>query len=138
MLEEATDSIPLFSLEGRKSRGKLVSCFDGDTCHIVLEMDNALVKFNCRLIGIDTPEIHLPPNAPFRDELKAAAFKARDRLKELCQGIVEVQCFSWDKYGRLLVRLYNHEGKCVNDSLVEEGLAVKYDGGTKGKWAPPL
>jgi endonuclease YncB( thermonuclease family) len=46
--------------------------------------------------------------------------------------IITVKCLEFDKYGRLLVELYNKDGtKSFNDILVEKNLAVKYDGGTK-------
>ena len=40
-----------------------------------------------------------------------------------------------EKYGRVLAKLHRN-GVCLNDWLVKEGLAVPYDGGTKG--VPPL
>ena len=44
-----------------------------------------------------------------------------------------------DKYGRLLVRVWTDEGVCVNDLLLEERLAVAYEGGKKTPWTslPP-
>jgi hypothetical protein len=48
------------------------------------------------------------------------------------KNLVSVKCLEWDKFGRLLVELYNKDDtKSFNDILVEKQLAVKYDGGTK-------
>lgn len=49
--------IPLFSMEGIFTKGKVVSVYDGDTCKIVIMFNDSLCKFNCRLCGIDTPEL---------------------------------------------------------------------------------
>ena len=40
-----------------------------------------------------------------------------------------------DKYGRWLAKLFALDtGVCVNEVLVQEGLAHRYDGGTKAPW----
>ncbi len=47
--------------------------------------------------------------------------------------LITVKCLEFDKYGRLLVELYNNN-KCFNNILVEKNLAVNYDGGHKTIW----
>jgi endonuclease YncB( thermonuclease family) len=45
--------------------------------------------------------------------------------------IITVFCHEFDKYGRLLISLYNNEENHVisyNDTLISEGFAKKYDG----------
>ena len=44
-----------------------------------------------------------------------------------------MKCLEFDKYGRLLVELYDdiNNSKSFNKLLVEKELAVNYDGGTK-------
>jgi endonuclease YncB( thermonuclease family) len=44
--------------------------------------------------------------------------------------LIHVECYKFDKYGRLLVVLFNNN-KSINDTLIKEGFAKKYDGGTK-------
>lgn len=113
----------------------ILAAHDGDS--LVARIDLPLsvsVTRHVRLMGIDTPEL---VNAD--PELKAKAFKARDRLASLTVGVAG--CFvetagKGDKYGRLLARVLmpNHETgaeTCVNDLLVNEGLAVSYNGGKR-------
>lgn len=150
-----TDDIELFSLNGQILLGKIVEMYDGDTCKIVLALNNNLQKFNCRLLGLDTPEMKPPNDKPNRDIEILNAHKCRNRLLQLttscsCQvdsilkkselktllklnkKIIIVKCNEFDKYGRLLVELVSDEtNKTVNQILVEEKYAKAYDGGTK-------
>jgi endonuclease YncB( thermonuclease family) len=49
------------------------------------------------------------------------------------QKLIHVECLDFDKYGRLLVRLWQEESseKSVNSILIEENFAKEYDGGKK-------
>lgn len=146
-----------FSLNGKKVVAKVVDIYDADTCKIVFELDNKLVKFNCRLVGIDTPEMKPPKSDPNRDAEKKKAKQARNRMVQLCSNVeceinimykkkqikalldqhtklVEVRCYDFDKYGRLLIDITDLEdSKTFNQVLIDEGFAYSYDGGTKKK-----
>ena len=52
--DEVKDA-PLFSLEGQEIKAKVVSVYDGDTVKCVFPKKD--VKWNCRLSGVDTPEL---------------------------------------------------------------------------------
>ena len=54
-LEDCTKDTPEFSLCGMTLTGKVVECYDADTCKIALPLQNMFYKFTCRLNGIDTP-----------------------------------------------------------------------------------
>jgi len=147
-----------FSLNGLKTSGKIVEIYDGDTCKIVLLNNNILQKFNCRINGIDTPEMKPPLNKPNREIEIKNAYRCRNRLIQLCTStniaidvdsdvkkvsldtntkIVYVECLEFDKYGRLLVNIYEKEtpkSLSYNDILVNEGFAKKYNGGTKDEF----
>ena len=148
--------IDLFSLEENKVKCKVTNIYDADTCKIIFKLDNKIVKFNCRLSGIDAPEMKPPMAQKNREEEKIVAQKARNRLLQLCSNVVvdlqklyqkkEVQeildkntklitanCGKFDKYGRLLVELSNN-GVIFNQILINEGYAYAYDGGTKKKF----
>jgi len=156
-LELATSDTPEFTLNNQILNGKVVYVYDGDTVHIVFKIDNKLVKFNCRLLGIDTPEI--APKNIVDKELKnqeiLAAYKSRDYLisrvsnvlitknkmnknevKKLLSKstkIMCVKCYDFDKYGRLLVELFEDSNlvKSINQDMVDNKHALGYDGGTK-------
>jgi endonuclease YncB( thermonuclease family) len=157
-LEDCNKDTPEFSLCGLSLKGKIVECYDADTCKIALPLQNVFYKFTCRLNGIDTPEMKPHKDKPNRDAEILWAKKARaELLKMICDNtlastfdnldikkddviktleknkkLVTVKCLEFDKYGRLLVELYNDNNeKSFNIQLVEKNLAVSYDGGHK-------
>jgi endonuclease YncB( thermonuclease family) len=148
-----SDDINEFSLNNIKTIGKVVEIYDGDTCKIVLITNNMLYKFNCRLIGLDTPEMKPSLTKNNRELEISNAYRSRNRLiklstscnididstikKQDCKMVIDsntkiitVFCHEFDKYGRLLVSLYNNEDDVIsyNDTLISEGFAKKYDG----------
>jgi endonuclease YncB( thermonuclease family) len=163
LLEDCTKDTPEFSLCGLTLKGKVVELYDADTCKIALPIFDKFYKFTCRLNGIDTPEMKPLKSKPNRDNEIIWAKKARaELLKMICDNnlhssfdnldikkddiikelqnnkkLVNVKCEIWDKYGRLLVELYNTDetdftfNKSFNNILIEKNLAVAYGGGTK-------
>ena len=152
------DDVEIFSLSGQNKFGKIVDIYDADTCKIIFFLDNKIVKFNCRLNGIDAPELRQSKKNPNRIIEKNKAKKARNRLiqlstdvniqidyhfnkknkKELMDKntkILKIECSDFDKYGRLLVKLYDLENyNCINNILIEEGYAKHYNGVKKDKF----
>jgi endonuclease YncB( thermonuclease family) len=136
-----TKDVKMFSLEGRVCVGKVVDVYDGDTVKIVFPLTDKepdrLYKWNCRLINVDTPEIRTR-------NLKEKAFgkSVRDKLREkILNSLVKVRCEDFDKYGRLLAEIFTipdnagqNQEYSINEWLIENGYAKKYDGGTKTKW----
>ena len=149
--------IPKFSLQNRRFQPKVVDIYDADTCKVIFFLDDQFVKFNCRLLGIDTPEMKPSRNKPGRDKEKIKAKQARNRLVQLCTNIkckiatlykkkqvkellckntkiIQIICYDFDKYGRLLIEISDlDDTKTFNQVLIDEGYAYKYDGGTKKK-----
>ena len=147
-------SVP--TLNGLCVPGKVVDVHDGDSCKIVVMLPtNKLTLLNCRLQGIDAPEIKPPLKLLGRDKIIQMALQSRNRLIQLCtdcmlssessssagslepilfknRKCVTVQCGEYDKYGRVLVKLTPfQETKTCNERLLEEHLVVPYDGGKK-------
>ena len=126
----------MFSFEGRECLGKVVDVYDGDTVKIVFPLSEKeperLYRWNCRLINVDTPEIRTK-----NLKEKAYAKVVRDKLREkILNKLVYVKCLDFDKYGRLLVEIFDNEKceECINNWLILNEYAKKYDGGTKSKW----
>lgn len=118
-------------------RAHVTRVYDGDTVTATLDLGmNITRKCSCRLSGVDTPEIRTKVAGE-----REAAYKARDRVRELVldKWVTLHSIEKPDKYGRLLVRVWTDEGVCVNDLLLEERLAVAYEGGKKTPWTslPP-
>ena len=110
--------------------GKVVKVYDGDTITIAarLEGNPTLYRFSVRLNGIDTPEMRGKTEGE-----KRVAVKARDQLSQLIMGErVELKDVEMEKYGRLLATVF-HQGRNLNQWMLDQKLAVAYDGGTKGE-----
>jgi endonuclease YncB( thermonuclease family) len=150
-LKLVNDDVPKYSLKGKKLTGKVVYVYDGDTVHIVFYIMNSFVNFICRLDGIDTPEL-CPKNNNILE--KNAGIKSRNYLiskvvnnlsepiseiitkkdiKKICEKstkLITVNCGDFDKYGRLLVELFDNN-LCINQAMIDNKFAIAYDGGTK-------
>jgi endonuclease YncB( thermonuclease family) len=129
---------PRFALTG-KHTCRIVSLHDGDTFTGVINMGGTYWTFNIRVNGIDTPE--MTSKAP-------DAYRARERLFQMLTGEnVDTLAFKKkdfdayfknrytslifeadgsDKYGRVLANLPH-----ITQTLIREGLAYEYHGGTK-------
>lgn len=135
---DITDA-PMFSLEGLEIKAKVISVYDGDTikCVFPLKDSNKLYKWNCRLSGVDTPEIRTR-----NKEEKQYGKKVRDDLrKQILNKVVTIKCGDFDKYGRLLVELKDYcenETCSINEWLINKEYAFRYNGGKKSSWADYL
>ena len=126
------DSIPMLTFKGKRFNCKVVSVYDGDTIKVIFPLNGVLYKWNCRLTGVDTPELRT------RHKLeKEKGYIVRDELrKKILNKVVTLECGDLDKYGRLLVKIICDDGKCrVDEWLIESGYAFYYEGGTKTSWA---
>jgi endonuclease YncB( thermonuclease family) len=129
-LEEITDA-PFFSFNEKEFEAKVVDVYDGDTIKVVFPFKDTLYKWNCRLNGVDTPELRTKCKIE-----KEHGYKARDSLREkILNKIIKIRCGNFDKYGRLLIDIYcQGETESVNTWLITNNFAFSYDGGTKKKW----
>ena len=127
--DEVNSDTEELSFENQVITGKVVSVYDGDTIKCVFPLNDKFYKWNCRINGIDTPEIRT------RSKLeKEMGYKARDFLREKnIKKMVEIHCGEFDKYGRLLVNI-KLDNQDMSELLIKEGLAFRYDGGTKQDW----
>ena len=109
--------------------GRVIKVYDGDTITIASKLpfnDSPLYRLSVRFNGIDTPEI----KGKTEDE-KNAAKSARDALSNLILNkVVILKNIQSEKYGRILAEVYLDE-LCLNDWMIQQRYAIKYDGGTK-------
>ena len=109
--------------------GKVVKVYDGDTFTLAAKLPNTdgpVYRFTVRLNGIDTPEIKGKTATE-----KELAKKARDALSSLIMNkIIILKNIETEKYGRLLAEVYVDDIN-INNYMVDNKYAVKYDGGTK-------
>ncbi len=125
-------TIKPFTLSGLVKLAKVVKVYDGDTITVVFKHQSEYHRWSCRLYGIDTAELHptsTSTSTPTPDKRRAE--KARDFLSsQILNQIVSIECFEFDKYGRLLVTI-TQDGTDINALMIEKKYAVPYFGGTK-------
>jgi micrococcal nuclease len=118
-----------FSFEDQVKDAKVLSVYDGDTVTLAFPLGDTMYKWNCRLSGVDTPELRTS-----NKKEKEFGYQVRDLLREKILGkVLKVKCGEFDKYGRLLGELFV-DGESVNQWLISNGYAFAYDGGTKQQW----
>ncbi len=109
--------------------GRVIKVYDGDTITIAskLPFDNSsLYRLSVRLNGIDAPEIKGKT-----DDEKIAAKQVKDALSNLILNkYVTLKNIQSEKYGRILADVYIGDLH-LNEWLIKEKYAVKYDGGAK-------
>jgi endonuclease YncB( thermonuclease family) len=135
-LNNLTDDVELFTLENKIVEAKIVRIYDGDTCFAVFYLNNQPVKFKIRMFGYDSPEMKPSLNLPNREkEIKKANLAKSELEKLVLNKIVRLECGDWDKYGRLLGKIYvkdsNNREIYVNEHMVVNGHGYSYFGGTK-------
>jgi len=110
---------------------KVVKVYDGDTITVASKFpkqSNHIYRFSVRLAGIDAPEM----NADTLIE-KEHAIESRNKLYDLVMNqTIVLDNIRVEKYGRLLAEVYLNDLH-INSWLVENELAVPYDGGKKQK-----
>lgn len=131
-----------FTIKGEK-RVRVNSLHDGDTITCVCDPFNSgdYYSFHVRIAGIDTPEMKFPTREKavaarqrlfelltLRFDVDTKMFRKKDFdlfFKDNCVETL-IDCQGFDKYGRLLGDIPS-----IRQTLIEEGHAYAYDGGTK-------
>lgn len=113
--------------------GRVIKVYDADTITIASKLPydtSPLYRLSVRLNGIDTPEMK---GKNISDEEKEAAKNAREFVFKLVfNKYVKLENIQSEKYGRILADVYIDDIH-LNELLLKERYAVKYDGGTKIK-----
>ena len=118
-------------------RAKLDRVVDGDTVDALIDVGfDIWFKKRIRFKGVDTWESR---TRNLEEKKKGLAAKAR--TKELLEsissksGYFRIKSYGMGKYGRVLADIYiqDSEGNdiWVNETLITEGHAYKYEGGKK-------
>lgn len=111
----------------------ILSVTDGDTFKARLEVWPGIeVVTAVRVVGMDTPEIK--GKCPSE---KVAAQAAKVRMTALlASGPVTVTYLNLDKYAGRIDAFVAVNGVNVADTMIKEGLARTYTGGTRASWCP--
>jgi micrococcal nuclease len=111
---------------------EVTSVYDGDTFRCTIPTLHPLIgeRIGIRVGGVDTPEMR-----DKRPKIKALARKAKQHTVEFLRSgkKIELRNVKRGKYFRIVADVYV-DGKSLTSSLVNHGLGMRYDGGTKVKW----
>lgn len=141
------DEVDYFDFNGQECLVKIVDIYDGDTVSVIFHINNQYYKYRCRLRRINCEELHSTVNKESNTDLANQARVElaqkilgneigleckRCRLRELLgehTGLNYCKFYEFDKYGRLLIELYeseNRDSQNLNDYLINTGLACVY------------
>jgi len=114
--------------------GIVLKVYDGDTITVASRIDNVgkIWKWPVRLRGIDCPEIRSSDEQEKKMAIIARTILKNRLIPNNIGQIVELKNIDYDKYGRILCNVY-HCDQHLSKWMIDQCLAVKYDGGTKQK-----
>lgn len=133
------EKMKCFSFKDHIFYGYPTNIYDGDTFSLLFVYKDEVIKYRCRCTGYDSPEMKPSLSNQNRDNEKALAHKAKERLIELLgkheTKMIKVKCGDFDKYGRLLIEIWNMvDNESINEIMIKEGHGKPYNGGTKEQW----
>jgi len=108
---------------------------DGDTIDVTIDLGFSInINQRVRVAGIDSPEKRTRDAAEKALGLDATEWMTK-RLEKAPELIIKTAVEgSMGKYGRVLGWLFvGEEDISLNEQMINEGFAWKYDGGTKKK-----
>jgi len=101
---------------------------DGDTADLRIFLGfKVLRQERVRLYGVNCPESRTRNLVEKKKGLKAKGFV----YEKIMKRDVIIESFKQGKFGRYLVKIYLEDGTCLNDLLIEKGLAKSYFGGRR-------
>jgi micrococcal nuclease len=102
---------------------------DGDTFDIIIDLGfDTFRKGRVRLYGVNTPESRTKDLA--EKQMGLAAKEFTDQWIQRSNNKIKVETIldKNEKYGRILARVWNEAGECLNTDIVNSGLAREYFG----------
>jgi micrococcal nuclease len=102
---------------------------DGDTFDIIIDLGfDTLRKARVRLYGVNTPESRTKNLEEKKMGLAAKEFT--DQWLSAANHRVKIETIlnKNEKYGRILAKVWNQSGSCLNVDIVASGLAREYYG----------
>lgn len=131
-----SDTLPYFSFENKQVVAKICNVYDGDTFSAIFYYGELPIKYRCRCLGYDSPEMKPLKSVLNRDTIIEKAKQSKNKFIELVNKhpskLVILNCDKFDKYGRILVTIFNGvDETSVNQIMINDGFGNVYDGGTK-------
>lgn len=124
------DDIGDFSLQNRKTIGKVVKIYTPNTFKIIIALDKVIFKFNCKLnntkltdkYDIDRILQLISPPSDINSSVYSKDISNNNNL-------LDVYCYNFDTDGYLLVELFDiqKKTKSINKTLIDEGILEEYN-----------
>ena len=109
---------------------EVVKVVDGDTFKINIDLgfEVHIGPKSVRLYGVNTPESRTTNLEEKKMGLAAKEFT--DQWIKKANNTVKIETIldKNEKYGRILARVWNEDGQCLNTEIVKAGLAREYFG----------
>jgi micrococcal nuclease len=108
---------------------------DGDTFDVLIDLGfETFRKARVRLYGVNTPESRTKNLEEKKMGLAAKEFT--DQWITAVNNKVKIETIldKNEKYGRVLARVWNEKGACLNSDIVASGLAREYYGVGDKTW----
>jgi micrococcal nuclease len=108
-------------------RARLIRVVDGDTIWADVDLGcDVHIRLSLRLEGLNTPELSEEGGMAARDRLTMLLGEASDSYGFFLLRTLKDRR---EKYGRYLASLWHYAGEwCINDRLLEEGVAKPLSG----------
>jgi len=112
---------------GYKYDSYVEAVLDGDTCDCLIDLGfKTHRRERIRFYGIDTPESRTKDL-----EEKAKGLEVKQYVTQRIEGKrIIIETTKQGKFGRYLGKIYI-DGVCLNDELIEKGMAKPYFGGKR-------
>lgn len=108
---------------------------DGDTFDIIIDLGfDTYRKGRVRLYGVNTPESRTSNIEEKQKGLAAKEFTDQWLVAAGNKVKIETILDKNEKYGRILARVWDASGKCLNADIVSAGLAREYFGVGDKTW----
>jgi len=108
---------------------------DGDTFDILIDLGFDTYRYGrVRLYGVNTPESRTKNLEEKKQGLAAKEFVNQWLIAADKKVNIETILDKNEKYGRILARVYNGTGACLNTDIVTAGLAHEYFGVGDKTW----
>ena len=103
-------------------KSRVEKIIDGDTVRLDIDLGFTVHwKSNCRLYGVNTPELNSK-----NTEEKIKALEAKQFLIDNLPSEVTIVSRKLDKYGRPLVDIYV-DNRLINQEIIDNGFSEKYE-----------
>ena len=91
LLSKTKANTEYMTFNGDEFTAKIVYIYDGDTMHVVFNALGDYYRWNCRVMGVDTPELRTK-----NLKEKEMGYKVRDILKNyFLNQIVTIKCYKF-------------------------------------------